>query len=705
MTQARLRHVTGDGTPDADLKRAADSRRNDADRNLVRKFGVLSAVPIILLGVVLGQTQANGIRSRAVDNARQSTSVLARLAIEPQVSAADLSQGLSPDRVTALDGIFHRSGVLGGEVARIKIWNRDLKVVYSDDHSAIGRTFPSSVELVDAFGGRVASELADLSKSENQGDRQYGHLLEVYVPLRVGSGSQPEGVFEIYLPYGPIDAAITHATEQLYGLLVAGLVLLYLVLFRIVVSASRRLRRQATANEYLALHDPLTGLPNRVLFHDRVDQIILAAKREGSGAAVIVLDLDRFKEVNDTLGHPIGDLLLQQVAARIRGATREADSVARLGGDEFALVLSTASDPNAVAGVAERIQSALNTPFNLEGMSIEVEASLGAARYPEDGGDADTLLRRADVAMYVAKENKSGFEVYASETDSYSPDRLVLLAELRHAIATDELVLHYQPVIDLGSGRVVAVEALVRWIHPTRGLIGPDDFIPLAESSEQIGPLTTWVLNHALEQSRRWQDTGVDLLMAVNLSARNLHHPGFPAEVGGLLARWGVAPRSLELEITESAVMADPTRAIKILGELQGLGVSLAIDDFGTGYSSLSYLSRLPVAKIKIDRSFVISMDTNDNDAVIVRSTIELGRSLGLDVIAEGVETKQVGRELERLGCDLAQGYLWSPAMPADQLSAWLEARTEHHEPDHALLGSRSRGSLMVREASMEVYT
>ena len=688
--------------PDAGLTRAPDSRRSDADRNLVRKFGVLSAVPIILLGLVLGQTQTNGIRDRAFANARESTSVLARLAIEPQVSAADLVQGLSPDRVTALDGIFHRSGVLGGEIARIKIWNRDFEVVYSDDPSAIGRTFPSSPELVEALDGGVASELADLSKSENQGDREYGHLLEIYVPLRVGLNSQAAGAFEVYLPYGPIDAAITHATNQLYGLLLGGLGLLYVVLFRIVVSASRRLRRQAATNEYLALHDPLTSLPNRVLFHDRVEQVILAAKRAGSGAAVIVLDLDRFKEVNDTLGHPIGDLLLQQVGARIRGATREADSVARLGGDEFAVVLSTASDPNAAAEVAERIQSALNTPFELDGMSIEVVASLGAARYPEDGGDADTLLRRGDVAMYVAKENKSGFEVYASETDSYSPDRLVLLAELRRAIAADELVLYYQPVIDLGSGRVVAVEALVRWVHPTRGMIGPDDFIPLAESSEQIGPLTTWVLNHALEQCRHWQDTGVDLRIAVNLSARNLHHPGFPGEVGGLLARWDVAPSSLELEITESAVMADPTRAIKILGELQGLGVSLAIDDFGTGYSSLSYLSRLPVAKIKIDRSFVLRMDTNDNDAVIVRSTIELGRSLGLGVIAEGVESQQVGRELERLGCDLAQGYLWSPAMPADQLSAWLETRTEQQEPNRALLGNHCRGSLM-RDASIEV--
>jgi diguanylate cyclase (GGDEF)-like protein len=641
---------------------------------------VLSAVPIILLGLVLGETQRNGIRSRALDNARQSTSVLARLAIEPQVSAADLVEGLSPDRVAALDAIFQRSGVLGDEVARIKIWNRDLKVVYSDDNSAIGRTFPSSPELVEALDGRVASGVADLTKSENQGDDEYGYLLEVFVPLRFGSDSRPAGVFEVYLPYGPIDAAITQATVQTYGLILVGLGLLYLVLFRIVLSTSRRLRHLAAANEHMALHDPLTGLPNRVLFHDRVEQILLAAKRAGSGAALIVLDLDGFKEVNDTLGHPIGDLLLQQVGSRIRGATREVDSVARLGGDEFAVVLSTASDSHATAGVAQRIQSALSKPFELEGLSIEVEASLGAARYPEDGGDAHTLLRRADVAMYVAKERKSGFEVYATETDLYRPDRLVLLAELRDAIANDDLVLHYQPVVDLGSGRVVGVEALVRWIHPTRGLIGPDDFIPLAESSEQIGPLTTWVLNHALEQCRRWQDSGVDLRMAVNLSARNLHHPGFPAEVGNLLAKWDVAPRSLELEITESAVMADPTRAIKILAELQGLGISLAIDDFGTGYSSLSYLSRLPVAKLKIDRSFVMTMDENHDDAVIVRSTIELGRNLGLGVIAEGVESPQVGRELERLGCDLAQGFLWSPAMPADQLSAWLEARADNKD-------------------------
>jgi EAL domain-containing protein (putative c-di-GMP-specific phosphodiesterase class I) len=276
------------------------------------------------------------------------------------------------------------------------------------------------------------------------------------------------------------------------------------------------------------------------------------------------------------------------------------------------------------------------------------------------------------VAMYVAKTKKVAFEIYAADIDSYSPERLVLLGELRQAITNDELVLHYQPVIDIASGQVTGVEALVRWAHPAHGLLGPDAFIPLAELTELIGPLTLWVLDHALEQCRRWKDAGLDLRVAVNLSARNLHQSELPAMIERLMATWGLSPEWLSLEITESAVMADPVGAMAVLDQLQAMGIALAIDDFGTGYSSLAYLSQLPVASLKIDKSFVIKMDNSDNDSVIVRSTIDLGRSLGLQVIAEGVETEAAWRQLATLGCDLAQGYLFSRPIPADELSAWL---------------------------------
>jgi diguanylate cyclase (GGDEF)-like protein len=649
--------------------------RTKTEANLLTKFGILSAVPIVLLGLVLGQTQRSAIRHRALGDARRLATVMAHLGIQPQLSTSDLSQGLGPDGVARLDGVLKQSGVLGGEVARIKIWNADSKVVYSDDHSTIGQTFVASSELREALDGDVASEISNLSHAENAGDRSYGSLLEVYVPLRFGSDPRTAGAFEIYLPYRPIAASIAQDTQNVDALLLAGLALLYLVLFRIVWGASRRLRRHAAENEYLALHDPLTDLPNRSLFHDRVNQAILAGKRSGSGVSVIILDLDRFKEVNDTLGHHTGDLLLQELGSRLRHVVREVDTVARLGGDEFGVLVPSASDTTAGAEVATRILSALSEPFALQGLSLEVEASLGVALYPDHGSDVGVLLQRADVAMYVAKVKKSGCEVYATEIDSYSPERLVLLGELRQAIANDELVLHYQPVVDMSTGRVTGAEALVRWAHPTHGLMQPDEFIPLAESTELIGPLTSWVLDHALSQCRDWQESGLDLTVAVNLSARNLHHADFPNQVAHLLTKWTVPASRLELEITESAVMADPTRAMTVLSQLEALGISLAIDDFGTGYSSLSYLSRLPVANIKIDKSFVMNMVKNANDAVIVHSTIDLGRNLGLRVIAEGVETEEAWRKLADLGCDLGQGYLLRRPVPADQFSVWLDAR------------------------------
>ena len=342
--------------------------------------------------------------------------------------------------------------------------------------------FAASHELESALAGQVASEVSDLSKAENVDDRQYGQLLEVYVPLYLDSEPQPAGAFEVYLPYRPIAASIADDSRHAYALLLAGLGLLWLVLFRIVAQASRTLRRQASANEYLALHDPLTDLPNRTLFQERTRQAVLNAHRAGGGLAVILLDLDQFKEVNDTLGHDTGDELLRQLGVRLRDVVREVDTIARLGGDEFALLLPSISTTQGAAEVATRTLSALGKPFVLGGLTFEIDASLGVALYPEHGHDVGVLLQRADVAMYVAKARKTGFEFYTPEIDSYSPERLVLLGELRRAIADDELVLHYQPELDMATGRIRCVEALVRWEHPTRGLVPPDEFVPLAET-------------------------------------------------------------------------------------------------------------------------------------------------------------------------------------------------------------------------------
>ncbi|HEX2038922.1 MAG TPA: EAL domain-containing protein [Acidimicrobiales bacterium] len=421
-----------------------------------------------------------------------------------------------------------------------------------------------------------------------------------------------------------------------------------------------------------ALHDPLTNLPNRRLFRDRVHQAVLLARRTEIPVAVMILDLDRFKEVNDTLGHHIGDLLLQQVANRLQSTLREGDTIARLGGDEFAVLLPSVAGESAAVQVADKIVEALDEPFSLKGWTFDIDASIGIALFPDHGQSVDSLLQRADVAMYLAKENRGGWELYRAERDRHSPRRLTLLGELRRGIEDRNLLLHYQPKADMRTGGVRGVEALVRWVHPEHGVIPPDEFIPLAEHTGLIRTLTLFVLDEALAQCRAWQDEGVQLGVAVNLSVRNLYDPSFADEVRGLLERHRIAPELLELEITESVIMADPLRAMSVLGLLSALGVGLSLDDFGVGYSSLAYLKRLPVTEIKIDKSFVMNITSDESDALIVRSTIGLARSLGLRTVAEGVETEESWARLVALGCDVAQGYFLCRPKPAEELADWL---------------------------------
>ncbi len=436
--------------------------------------------------------------------------------------------------------------------------------------------------------------------------------------------------------------------------------------------AEEELKLQAELNRYQALHDALTGLPNRLLFHDRVQQAILAAQREKTEFAVLMLDLDRFKEINDTLGHASGDQLLLEVGRRLQGTLREMDSIARLGGDEFALLLLGASAAS-VAEVTERIRSALDRPFSLDGLPLQVEASVGIALYPSHGAEVDPLLQRADVAMYVAKNANLGYALYDVDEDTHEPGRLTLISELRRAIDERELVLYYQPKIEVRSGRVTGVEALVRWRHPERGLVLPDEFIDIAQETGLIKPLTLYVIDEALRQCATWAREGHKLAVAVNVSTRNLIDADFPDDVAVLLGKWGVHAELLELEITETAIVGDPFRMKAVLERLGAMGLRLSVDDFGTGYSSLAYLKRLPINELKIDRSFVTNMTSSEDDAVIVRSTIDLGRNLGLEVVAEGVENAEVWQQLELLGCDVAQGYYMSQPIPADELTSWLE--------------------------------
>jgi len=456
---------------------------------------------------------------------------------------------------------------------------------------------------------------------------------------------------------------------------------LFIVVF--ALSSRRNQRRLQSA----AITDGLTLLPNRTLLYDRISQGNRLARRRGTETAVLLIDLDRFKEVNDTLGHHKGDLLLTEVGLRLRSMVRDCDTLARLGGDEFAVFLPEITHATDAIVTAQRIVRALAEPFVVDGMSIQIGGSVGVASFPAHGLNADTLIQHADVAMYQAKQRHCGSVMYEAINDRHSERRLLLSSELRHAIEDHQLVVHYQPKIDLATSEMTGVEALVRWQHPDLGLIAPDEFIPVAEEAGLIKALTMEVLDQALERSREWRDEGLAAQMSVNLSARSLVDADLPAAVARLLDRWGLDGSSLTLEITETAIIEDQEIATSILAELHDLGVRLSIDDFGTGYFSLSGLRKLPVDEIKIDRGFVSAMSSEEKDAFIVRSTITLGKNLGFRVVAEGVEDLETFEELRRLGCDDAQGFLMSRPLPADELLVWLGEWRHQRTPVPAASG------------------
>jgi diguanylate cyclase (GGDEF)-like protein len=428
--------------------------------------------------------------------------------------------------------------------------------------------------------------------------------------------------------------------------------------------------------EHQVLHDTLTGLPNRALLADRFEQALHGAEREGTSTGVLLLDLDRFKEVNDTFGHHFGDELLRQIGPRLAGVLRGVDTIARLGGDEFAVLLPDVHGVDDATKVAAALLDALAIPFLVEGVDLYVEASVGVVISGKHGQDAITLMQRADIAMYIAKTQHLGVSVYDANVDENSATQLALVGDLRRGLDRGELVLYYQPQVSIGTGEVVGAEALVRWQHPVHGLLFPEEFVPLAERTGLIGPLTRYVLDAALAQARTWLDAGRPLPIPVNLSARNLHDEHFAEQIAELLAARAVPAALLELEVTESAIMIDPARARQTLEQVSALGVRLSIDDFGAGFTSLSQLASLPISEIKIDRWFVMTMADDPSTAVIVRSLIDLGHNLGLTLVAEGVETEKTLTALAGLGCDVAQGYHLSRPITADAFDAWCAERS-----------------------------
>ena len=625
-------------------------------------YAAITALPVMLLGFALAAAYQKEANQRGVSEGLSEAKLVAETAVEPILDGRPLSQKLSVTEVVALNRLVTRA-VGDHNVLRMRLQDLSGHVVYSDDGS--GLLDKVDDEAVEAGRGEITADLTHLNADSDDSGPLGPQAVEVYLPLTAGVPEHVVGVFEVYLPYAPIATDVDAGLHSLYRDLPIGLGLLYLALFVISVSMSRRLRQQVRENKFLAEHDPLTDLPNRSLFHQRAQEAVVQAVRGDTRAAIAIIDLDRFKEVNDTLGHDSGDQLLTQLAQRLADHTRPQDAVARLGGDEFGVVLCEVGDAEEVL---RRLRDIIEHEVEVSGLPLSVESSIGYVISPDDGIDVDDLLQHADVAMYMAKAQHTGVVRYDADHDHYDAANLGLIADLRRAIDADELVMHYQPKAALEDGHVEAVEALVRWQHPTLGLLYPDRFIPMCEQTDLIDRLTTWVMRRSLTDIR---DLG-DVAVSVNVSARTLGRARFADQVIAVLADLEVPPERLIIEITETALLTDPPRAAAVLAQLDAIGVRVSLDDFGIGQTSLGYLSSLPVHELKIDKSFVMDMMANPAHEAIVRSIVDLGHNLKLQVVGEGVETDAVFATLREAGCDLAQGYLLARPMPADQLRGWL---------------------------------
>jgi diguanylate cyclase (GGDEF)-like protein len=653
----------------ASRRLSPEGRGREGPPRLVLRFAVSTGIALALAAgaILLVVRHFNTVQAERA--ATSQARVLASALLSGSLLASDFEGPVSAQRRDTLDELFDRR-VLATGVLLVKLYSADGTVTYSTDHRLVGTKTPQLGHIRETLGGTIRGDQTTLASEGVQEDRK---VLRTYAPVTVAGGS---GVTAIFQDYEPIAQAAEAAFLPIAGIFEAVLLLLFAALVPILRRVTLRIRHQMEQIQHRALHDELTGLPNRTLFADRIEQAILAARRGKGSPVVMLLDVDRFKEINDTLGHETGDLLLQELAGRLRGELRANETLARLGGDEFGLLLPTGSAEDATL-VASRVHASLESAFHIVGIPLEISASIGMAAHPEHGEQVDTLLQHADVAMYMAKAAHAKTAIYDAEQDSNDAARLALAGELRRAIETGELVVFFQPQADLQSGRILGAEALVRWQHPERGFIPPNDFVPIAERTGLIKPLSRFVLAASLDQCKAWNAAGYDLHVSVNLTIPDLLDLELPDWIGKQLATRGVSPDQLELEITETTILADPFRVRQVLSRLNEMGLRLAIDDFGTGYSSLAYLRHLPVQTIKIDRSFVMGMCEETSDATIVRSTIDLGRNLGLDTVAEGVESQDAWDALRSHGCTLAQGYLISRPAPADELAELLRERAE----------------------------
>jgi len=664
---------------------------------LTRYFAAVSIVAVLVLGGGLIVTTTQIMQQQAL----RAGSAAARL-IEPTVRdivpvTAYQTGVLRPEDEAELAVVV---GEFAEQLVGMRLWNADGVLLF-DASPRSSAAFPQTGPFDRAVrDGEVSASIVTATIGEEPGASGSAGTqvtgLSVYVPV-VENGVRV-GALEVVLDYTETDAALRAAVRTVTVVISVGLLVLWLLLFRTVRNASKRLQTSALENARLALLDPLTGLPNRRMLLDRMRRAIDQAEEDGTGVGLVLLDIDRFKDINDSLGHDRGDELLVQVAHRLRAALRERDVVARLGGDEFAILLPAIRSVANAERLAQRVRNLFAPAFNLGGLELHVDSSIGVACIPEHAVDASGLMRKADVAMYTAKTHRTGVAIYSPDEDDSSPARLVLLGDLHRALADrQELVMFYQPKIALTTGQVVGYEALMRWVHPTRGMLVPDLFIPLAEQSGLIHDLTAFALESTISQLARWQSDGREVPVAVNLSAHNLTSVQVTETIEELLHAHRVRPDLLEVEITETALVADPSRVVPVLEQLADIGVVVSIDDFGIGNTSISQLRDLPVARIKIDRTFIADLTGSHQRAgseMIVKAMVDLAHSFGLEVVAEGVEDSDTEGLIRALGVDQAQGFLYSQPVPAAEVP-----EPEDPGPHGQRTGGRRRPSKTSRSS------
>jgi len=635
--------------------------------SLTRTFAVVSLSTMVLLAVVVTWLFDDTMRQQAQRDGEQLAETYVSQGVQAKIDSEAVGFWSDPESVPAalvssLDTVARANSVQ--VLDSLSLYSTDGEPLWT---SAGAPTDAPNLDM--ARAAESEDRLAPVSQVVRTDGRQ---VLQVTVP--VVYGDRLAGVYgfaQVNLPWEETEALLWRSVITVAAVITIIALLAWLLLFRTMHRASSTLRSQAEENERLALHDALTGLPNRRLLQERLDRAIVTAERSGKMLALMILDVDRFKEVNDTLGHDRGDALLKQVALRLSEVVRDADTVARLGGDEFAILAPDVGSLLDAERFAGRVHAAFDEAFQVGDLHLHVESSIGVALLPEHADNATELMQRADTAMYAAKSTHLGALLYRPGDGGNSSERLQLLSDLRNALGTKQLSIHYQPKIDLSTGQVIGTEALLRWNHPDRGNIPPNDFIPLAENTGLIQGLTRYVLEMVCSQMSEWDRVGADfahLPVAINLSARNLLEPNFDEFLEDILASHLIEPDRIELEVTESALIEDPVRSHQMMHKIAGLGVTLAVDDFGTGYTSMSQLEQMPLSTLKIDRSFTARLADDPGGATLVKAMVDLAHEFGLEVVAEGVEDAEVTARLRELGCDIGQGYLWSRPVASDAL-------------------------------------